>query len=87
MRILEEFWYGTIEPIEYDTSPVRSTRNHWSWFAGMKKSSNPAWQTNRKNCSLAIQIPFVCTRWQQIAWYSRTVLSWVPEWCWKSWKN
>ena len=21
MRILEEFWYGNIEPTEYDTSP------------------------------------------------------------------
>lgn len=30
MRILEEFWYGDIEPTEYNTSSVRSTRNYWS---------------------------------------------------------
>ena len=29
MRILEEFWYGNIEPTEYDTSS-KSTRNCWS---------------------------------------------------------
>ena len=23
MRILEEFWYGNIEPTEYDTSPCK----------------------------------------------------------------
>lgn len=29
MRILEEFWYGNIEPTEYDTSS-RSTRSCWN---------------------------------------------------------
>jgi len=26
MRILEEFWYGNIEPTEYDTSPCKEYR-------------------------------------------------------------
>ena len=26
MRILEEFWYGNIEPTEYDTSPCEEYR-------------------------------------------------------------
>ncbi len=30
MRILEEFWYGNIEPTEYDTSFVKNTRNCWN---------------------------------------------------------
>ena len=30
MRILEEFWYGNIEPTEYDTFFLKSTRSYWS---------------------------------------------------------
>ena len=27
MRILEEFWYGNIEPTEYDTSSCKEYKN------------------------------------------------------------
>ena len=30
MRILEEFWYGNIEPTEYDTSSRKNTGNCWN---------------------------------------------------------
>ena len=36
MRILEEFWYGNIEPTEYDASSCKEYK-----FAEMKKSSKP----------------------------------------------
>lgn len=29
MRILEEFWYGNIEPMEYVHFPMRSTKNYF----------------------------------------------------------
>lgn len=27
MKLLEEFWYGNIEPAEYDSLPVKYTKN------------------------------------------------------------
>lgn len=30
MKILEEFWYGNIEPTEYDTSSCKEIKNCWS---------------------------------------------------------
>ena len=30
MRILEEFWYGNIEPTEYDTSSCKECRADWN---------------------------------------------------------
>ena len=30
MRILEEFWYGNIEPTEYAHPLAKNTRNYWS---------------------------------------------------------
>ena len=29
MRILEEFWYGNVEPMEYGSFPMRSTKNYF----------------------------------------------------------
>ena len=30
MRILEVFWYGNIEPAEYDSLPAKNTKNRFS---------------------------------------------------------
>ena len=29
MRFLEEFWYGNIEPMEYDTSSYKEYKKLW----------------------------------------------------------
>ena len=29
MRILEEFWYGNVEPTEYDTSSCKEYKEYW----------------------------------------------------------
>lgn len=39
MKILEEFWYGNIEPTDYDTSSCKDYKKLQELIAGMKKNS------------------------------------------------
>ena len=41
MRILEEFWYGNIEPTEYDASSCKEYKKLLELIVEMKKSSKP----------------------------------------------
>jgi hypothetical protein len=41
MKILAEFWYGNIEPTEYDTSSCKECKKLLELFVGRKKSSEP----------------------------------------------
>ena len=88
MRLLEEFWYGNIEPTEYDTNACKEykevlhliTRNEEKLQATMTDEQKELFSRyNRKNCSLDIRTPFVSIRPWQSAYCSRIALSWVPE--------
>lgn len=58
MRILEEFWYGNIEPTEYDTSTCRElkealhliTRNEEKLLATMTDEQKNLFSRYRKLC-------------------------------------
>ena len=57
MRILEEFWYGNIEPTEYDTSS-KEYKKLLELICRNEENSKPPWQTNKKSCSR--NTPIVC---------------------------
>ena len=76
MRILEEFWYGNIEPTEYDAIACKEykevlrliTRNEEKLLATMSRRSYfPGTQMLFRNIGLWLS-----------ACCSRAVLSWVP---------
>lgn len=41
MNVLEELWYGNLEPSEFDSSSARNTRSFCIRLAAMRKNS---WQ-------------------------------------------
>lgn len=79
MRILEEFWYGNIEPTEYDTSSCEVykevlqliTRNERKLLATMRMS--------RRNCSPDIRTLFMSIRSWQNAGCFKTASSWAQD--------
>lgn len=59
MRILEEFWYGNIEPTEYDTSSCKEYKKMLELICRNEEKLQATMTTSRKNCSPATQMPFV----------------------------
>ena len=79
MRILEEFWYGNIDPTEYDTSSCKEhkklqeliCRNEEKLTATMTEEQKELYQ-KYTDCLREYIKP------SQIDCSSRTALSWVP---------
>ena len=83
MNILEEFWYGNIEPAEYDTSPSKEykellqliSRNEDKLLATMTDAQKELF-TKYEIASGNIK------SWLSVCCF-RTASGWVGEWCWK----
>ena len=67
MRFLEEFWYGNIEPTEYDTNACKEYKEVLHLIA-----------RNEEKLLASIQTLFVSIRPWQSAYCSKIALSWVP---------
>ena len=76
MSVLEDFWYGNIEPSEYDTS---SAKEYKEASAEMKKAYRIHSRTRRENCSHNTWTVFGNFRTWQNACCSRTASAWEPE--------
>ena len=50
MKILEEFWYGNIEPTDYDTSSCKEYKKLQELICRNEEKLRVA-MTNRKHCS------------------------------------
>lgn len=87
MRILEEFWYGNIEPTEYDANTSKEykevlrliTRNEEKLQATMTDEQKELF--SRYMDAVREHQP-----WSKACCFG-IALSWVPGGCWKSWKN
>ena len=64
MRILEEFWYGNIEPTEYDTS---SNKEYKKLVELICRNEEKLRATHRKNCLRNTPIVFWKIRSLQIS--------------------
>ena len=79
MRMLEEFWYGNIEPMEYGPFSNEEYKELLRLITKMKKSFKQHFQMNRKNCSPDTQIVFRSFRLYQSVCCSRTASVWEQE--------
>lgn len=79
MRLLEEFWYGNIEPTEYDTNACKEYKEVLHLITRNEEKLQATMTMNRKNCSLDTRTPFVSIRPWQSACCSRAALGWVPR--------
>ena len=61
MRILEEFWYGNIDPTEYDTSSNKEYKKLVELIFRNEEKLK-ATMTNRKNCLRNIRIVYESVR-------------------------
>lgn len=86
MRILEEFWYGNIEPTEYDTSSCKEYKKLLELICRNEENFEPPWRTSRRNCLRSTQIASRSIRPLLIAWCFRKALSWAPGWWLRLWK-
>lgn len=77
MRLLEEFWYGNIEPTEYDTS----SKEHKKLLELICRNKEKLKVTMTDEQKELFEKYTDCVRdirLSRIAWYSKTALSWVP---------
>ena len=58
MRILEEFWYGNIEPTEYDTSSNKEYKKLVELICRNEEKLKATMTDSRKNCLR--NTPIVC---------------------------
>lgn len=77
MRLLEEFWYGNIEPTEYDTNACKEYKEVLRLITRNEEKLLATMTDEQKNYSLDTQMLFVSTRPWQSACCSKTALSWV----------
>lgn len=76
MRLLEEFWYGNIEPTEYDTNACKEYKEVLHLITRNEEKLQATMTDEQK---LDIRTPFVSIRPWQSACCSKIALSWVPE--------
>ena len=50
MRILEDFWYGNIEPTEYDTSSCKEYRKLLELICRNEEKLKATMTDSKKNC-------------------------------------
>lgn len=62
MRILEKFWYGNIEPTEYDTSSCKEYKKLLELICQNEEKLQATMTDKQKNYSLGTQTPFVSTK-------------------------
>lgn len=79
MRILEEFWYGNIEPTEYDSDACKEYKETLRLISRNEEKLLAAMTDEQKNCFPATQTPSVSIRPLRSACCSRTALGWVPR--------
>ena len=79
MNILEEFWYGNIEPAEYDTSSGKEYKELLQLISRNEDKLLATRQKSKRNYSPGIQTASGNTRqWQSVCCF-RTVSAWVAE--------
>lgn len=65
MKILEEFWYGNIEPTEYDTSSCKEYKKLLELIYRNEEKLQATMTDEQKNCSHTTQMPSVSIKRQQ----------------------
>lgn len=79
MRILEEFWYGNIEPMEYGSFSNEEYKELLRLITKNEENCKQHFQTNRKSCSPDTMIVFRNFRLYQRACCSRIASVWEQE--------
>ena len=76
MNILEEFWYGNIEPAEYDVSPSKEYKEMLQLISRNEDKLLATMTDAKRNCSQNMLTVFGNTRlWQNVCCF-RIVSDW-----------
>ena len=78
MRLLEEFWYGNIEPTEYGTNACKEYKEALRLITRNEEKLQATMTDEQKELFLGIRMLFVSIRPWQSACCSRIALSWEP---------
>ena len=87
MSILEELWYGNIEPAEYDISPNKKYKEMLQLISRNEDKLLATMTDAQKELFTNTQIVSENIKSWQSACHSRTAFGWVPGSCWKLWQN
>ena len=77
MRLLEEFWYGNIEPTECDTNSCKEYKEVLRLITRNEEKLQATMTDEQKELFLGTRTPFVSIRPWQSACCSKIALSWV----------
>ena len=79
MNVLEEFWYGNLDPAEYDSGATKEYKELLQLIGRNEEKLLATMTEEQKDFSPGIQTASGNTRrWQSVCWF-KTASAWVEE--------